>query len=67
MFAGVINDLQETISQIVYASDLPLSIVIVGVVSGVVTAMRRVRRRSLTCSRYVLLLPCRCAAGCCGL
>lgn len=36
---GVISDLQKTIDQIVYGSELPLSIIIVGVGSADFTAM----------------------------
>ena len=36
---GVISDLQKTIDQIVYGSELPLSIIIVGVGSADFSAM----------------------------
>jgi len=36
---GIISDLQSTIDQIVYGSDLPLSIIIVGVGSADFSAM----------------------------
>jgi len=36
---GIISDLQKTIDQIVYGSDLPLSIIIVGVGSADFSAM----------------------------
>ena len=36
---GIISDLQKTIDQVVYGSDLPLSIIIVGVGSADFSAM----------------------------
>jgi vacuolar-type H+-ATPase subunit F/Vma7 len=67
---GVINDLDETIAQIVAASVLPLSIVIVGVVRYCLQHRERrycAAHAVLTYSGGVRVRVCVFHAGCCGL